>query len=168
MLIRLAAPQDARAIADVHVRSWQAAYRTLLPDEYLDNLRPEDRAARYDFSHTDPQKPRTLVAEADGIICGFATTRPAEDRDLPGFGELCALYASPEFWNRGIGVALVEAARAQMAGQGFQSAALWLLKGNERGERFYRRDGWGPDGAHKSERMWGVDVEDFRFVRALR
>jgi GNAT superfamily N-acetyltransferase len=167
MIIRLAVSQDAQKIAEVHVRSWQAAYRGLLPAEYLDNLRPEDRASHYDFSHADQQKPRTLVAEIDGLIAAFATTRPAEEADLPGFGELCALYASPEFWNRGVGVALVRAARAQMLEQGFRSAALWLLKGNERGERFYRRDGWLPDGTNKSDRLWGVDVEDFRYVRQL-
>ncbi len=54
-----------------------------------------------------------------------------------------------------------------MLAQGFGSAALWLLKGNVRGERFYRRDGWLPDGAHKADRIWDIDVEDFRYVRKL-
>jgi hypothetical protein len=46
MLLRPAEPADAMAVARVHVRSWQAAYSTLLPAEYLDQLRPEDRAQR--------------------------------------------------------------------------------------------------------------------------
>ena len=165
MMIRPAVPDDALAVAQVHVSSWQAAYRGLLPAEYLIGLRPEDRAARYDFSHADPQKPHTIVAEIDGRICGFSTTMPSQD--LPDHGELCALYLAPEFWDRGIGLALIQAARAHMVKQGFRSAALWLLKGNARGERFYRRDGWLPDGAHKTDRMWDVDVEDFRYVRPL-
>ncbi len=165
MVIRPAIPDDALAIAQVHVRSWQAAYQDLLPAEYLDGLRPEDRATRYDLSHADPQKPHTIVAEIDGAIRGFATTMPSQD--LPGHAELCALYLSPPFWGRGIGVTLIEAARAHMLEQGLGSAALWLLKGNVRGERFYRRDGWLPDGAHKADRIWGIDVEDFRYVRKL-
>jgi hypothetical protein len=36
MLLRPAEPADAMAVARVHVRAWQIAYRTLLPDEYLD------------------------------------------------------------------------------------------------------------------------------------
>ena len=56
---------DAMAVACVHVRSWQAAYRTLLPDDYLDQLRPEDRAQKYDFADLDPLKlklkPQTIV-----------------------------------------------------------------------------------------------------------
>ena len=43
MRIREAEPKDARAIAEIHVRSWQAAYRGQLADDYLDELKVEDR-----------------------------------------------------------------------------------------------------------------------------
>lgn len=42
--IRPAVAEDASAMARAHVRSWQAGYRGLLPADYLDALRPEDRA----------------------------------------------------------------------------------------------------------------------------
>src|SRR5665213_598577 len=77
MLIRPAEPDDAIAVARVHVRSWQAAYRTIVPDDYLSRLRPEDRAQKYDFATLDPQKPHTIVAAEDGLIHGFATTMPS-------------------------------------------------------------------------------------------
>ena len=44
MFLRPAEPGDASAVALVHVRAWQTRYRKLLPDEYLDGLRPEERA----------------------------------------------------------------------------------------------------------------------------
>jgi hypothetical protein len=90
------------AVARVHVRSCQAAYRTLLPDDYLDQLRPEDRAPSYDFTSRDPVKPRTTVAVEKGLIHGFATTAPSRDPDLADHGELCALYVDPEQWGRGM------------------------------------------------------------------
>src|SRR5260370_30652006 len=114
MLVRPAEPQDAIAVARVHVRSWQAAYQNLLPDHYLDQLRLEDRAQKYDFAGLDPRKPRTIVAVEEGSILGFATTAPSRDCDLPDHGELCALYVHPEMWSRGIGIALMSAARAQL------------------------------------------------------
>ena len=46
LTVRRATPEDAAGVAGVHVRSWQVAYRGLLPDDYLDGLRPEDRMAR--------------------------------------------------------------------------------------------------------------------------
>src|SRR5215467_1358775 len=118
MLLRVAEPEDAMSVARVHVRSWQSAYRGLLPNEYLDQLRPEDRAHRYDFATRDPQMPQTIVAVETGLICGFATTAPSRDPDLMAYGELAALYVDPEYWGRGIGVALVWAARDRLVGLG--------------------------------------------------
>ena len=103
MLVRPAEPGDALSVARIHVRAWQIGYRHLLPDSYLAQLRPEERAGRYDFATGDTQRPLTLVAESDGAIRGFATTAPARDGDLPGHGELCALYVAPDYWNHGIG-----------------------------------------------------------------
>ncbi len=167
MLIRLAEPEDAIAVARVHVRSWQAAYRGLLPDDYLDKLRPEDRAEKYDFASQDPMEPRTIVATENGAIYGFATTAPARDADLPGYGELCALYVAPEYWGWGTGLALVSAARSHLAGMGFRHALLWVLVGNVRAERFYRSDRWAADGHRRTDVVWGVTVNEIRYQREL-
>jgi len=163
MLLRPAEPADAR----VHVRSWQVAYRGLMPDDYLDQLRPEDRAQRYNFAHVDPLQPHTIVAVTDDVICGFATTMPARDADVSGYGELCALYIDPDDWGRGIGVALVSAARAHLVRQGFRNALLWVLEGNTRADRFYRKDGWAPDGLRRTDEIWGIQVNDLRYQRPL-
>ena len=167
MLLRPAQPEDAIAVARVHVRSWQAAYRTLLPDEYLDQLRPEDRAQTYDFSHLDPLKPHTIVATEGGAIHGFATTASSRDPDLPDYGELYALYVDPEQWGRGIGVALVSTARARLFELGYRSALLWVLTGNVRAEHFYQTDKWAPDGIRRSDTVWGVTIDELRYRRRL-
>ena len=165
--LRPAQPDDAIAVARVHVRSWQVAYRTFLPDDYLDQLRPEDRAQKYDFANLDPRKPQTIVAVEEGLIHGFATTAPSRDPDLPGHGELYALYVDPEQWGRGIGVALVSAARTRLFGLGFRNAVLWVLAGNIRAERFYQIDQWVPDGLHRTDSVWGVTVNEVRYQRGL-
>lgn len=167
MLLRLAAPADAMAVARVHVRSWQAAYRGLMPDAYLDQLRPEDRAARYDFATTDPAQPRTILLEDGGAIRGFATTMPSRDPDTANHGELCALYLDPNDWGRGYGRALMAEVRRHFTSCGFPAAILWLLEGNVRADRFYRADGWQPDGARRSETMWGITVNELRYRCAL-
>ena len=101
-----------------------------MPDDYLDQLRPEDRAKKYDFGNLDPIRPQTIIATAGGEIRGFATTAPAQDSNLSGYGELCALYVDPDHWGRGIGVALVSAARARLFDLGYRNAILWVLLGN--------------------------------------
>ena len=154
-------------MACVHVRSWQAAYQGLLPDAYLDSLRPEDRAKRYTFGSSDPAQPMTLVALVEGAIRGFATTAPARDPDAAGKGELAGLYVDPDWWGRGIGQALLMAARDRLAEQGCKSAVLWVLDGNQRARRFYEADGWVADGSHRVEEIWGVKAGEARFARDL-
>src|SRR5438045_2107708 len=127
MFLRPAEPGDADGVARVHVRSWQVGYRDLLPEDYLQGLRPEERARRYNFASTDPLHPATTAAIEAGQICGFATSGPARDADAKDCGELWALYVDPAQWGRGIGRALVSAARARLVDLGLQHAVLWVM-----------------------------------------
>jgi GNAT superfamily N-acetyltransferase len=167
MLLRAAEPDDAMSVARVHVRSWQVGYRNLLPDDYLDGLQPEERAQRYHFASPGPRQPRTIVAVEAGVIRGFATSAPAHDADAPEHGELCALYVDPDWWGRGIGVALVSAARAHLLDLGFRHAQLWVLAGNTRAERFYQTDQWQSDGVHRTIVVWGATIDEVRYRRML-
>lgn len=165
--LRDAAPEDALAIAGVHVRAWQGAYRGLIADEFLDRLRPEDRAARYRLGDPDPDAPRTIVAEAGGEIWGFATTGPCRDADARGAGELYALYVDPPRWRGGTGRLLLTAASGRMRADGFAEAVLWVLRGNEMAERFYAAAGWRRDGAEREEQPYGVVSNVVRMRRSL-
>jgi GNAT superfamily N-acetyltransferase len=167
MNLRPAVPDDSIPVALVHVRAWQAAYRGLMPDEYLAGLRPEDRARRYDFASPDPGRPRTLVAVEADTVLGFATVSPARDDDAAGQGELCALYVEPDCWGRGIGRALASAARAELCRLGFTEAVLWVIAGNSRAEQFYRADGWTRDGRNRPKQVWNVTVDTVRYSRPL-
>jgi len=160
VITRTATPDDVAAVAGVHVRSWQAAYRGLFPDEYLDGLRAEDRMARYTFGEAGPDYPTTIVAMDDGTLCGFATTGPARDDDVQGAGEVYALYVDPGAWGRGVGRLLMAEARTDIGHRrGCSEAVLWVLVGSRRAQRFYRADGWRPDGGRREETIWGVRAD---------
>ncbi|MBA8825603.1 ribosomal protein S18 acetylase RimI-like enzyme [Saccharopolyspora lacisalsi] len=165
--MRDAEPEDAAEVARVHVRAWQVGYRGLLPDEYLGGLRLEDRTRRYTFGDTRPDQPATIVAVLDGRILGFATTGPSRDEDVPGSGEVYAIYVSPQTWGRGIGGTLLIEARARLLARGFTEAVLWVLAGNERAQRCYRADGWHRDGHRREEDVGGVPTEVVRHRRRL-
>ncbi len=206
MFLRPAQPADALAIARVHVRAWQHGYAGILPASYLNQLRPEDRAEKYDLSHADPSHPYTIVAtdadiisptETSGLanvaniarppgdasiqsarglgnvalttekILGFATTRPSQESDLPHHGELTALYVDPDSWGRGIGVALVSAARAHLVSLSLRHAYLFTLVDNLRAQHFYKSDQWTPDGLTRTDTVWGAAVHVLRFQRNL-
>jgi ribosomal protein S18 acetylase RimI-like enzyme len=165
--IRDARAEDALAVAGVHVRSWQVAYRGLLPDDYLDALQASDRAARYTFGDRRPDSPATIVAIIGDTVGGFATTGPSRDDDATSAGELYAIYVDPDSWGGGIGRALIAEARSRLIEQGFTEAVLWVLEGNEHAMRFYRADGWQTDGDRRKDVIWGVSVDEVRYRRRL-
>jgi hypothetical protein len=96
--VRAAVGADVLGVARVHVRSWQAAYQGIIDQDYLDNLKPSEMARRYTFERTGPAMPSTLVAVDGDSICGFATTAPSRDKDLPNVGEVRGFYVDPSQW----------------------------------------------------------------------
>ncbi|NNN01620.1 MAG: GNAT family N-acetyltransferase [Acidimicrobiaceae bacterium] len=164
---REAIDPDRSDIARVHVRSWQVGYRGLIPDEYLDQLRPEDRAARYTFGAEESTGPQWIVGVDEAAVVGFIQFGRSRDQDALEHGEVFALYVDPQYWGRGVGRALLDRAQHSLYHRGFRAANLWVLADNVRTMRFYERNGWSPDGLRHSEEVWGLVVESVRYQREL-
>jgi GNAT superfamily N-acetyltransferase len=168
--VRSGTADDAAGIAAVHVASWQAAYRGLLPHGYLDTLSVADRRQRWTRILADPD-PRidTLVAIRAGRVAGFAGVGPRR-REKPGYGdgELYAIYLQPDCWGHGIGFHLHRAALDRLCELGFTTATVWVLGGNQRAVRFYRRNGWrdnGVTGVHTF--AYGTRLPEIQLHRRL-
>jgi ribosomal protein S18 acetylase RimI-like enzyme len=155
MRIREATLGDARSIAEIHVRAWQAAYRGQMPDEYLDRLSVEDRLAQHEWSLRSQRETwRLWVADDGGSVVGFAVTGPSEDADADErTGEVYAIYLEPERVGSGLGRQLFADAVGDLRSRGFRTATLWVLESNDRARRFYELAGWKPDGTTASERI---------------
>ena len=80
---------DAYDVAVVHVRSWQSAYRNIIPDSFLDNMSVEKQAKRF-INDIDEYKGKTFyyVAENDGKIIGNLVLSGCRDEDKDNAGEL--------------------------------------------------------------------------------
>lgn len=167
MKIRTAVPEEALAIAGIHIRSWQGAYRGLIDDGFLDALRPQDRAGIYGFGSAAAGETETIVAEVGAELAGFSAFGPARDADAAGAGEIYALYVNPRHWGSGVGRELLLDSRRRLAAAGFEEGILWVLLGNEGAERFYAADGWRRDGASREEDPYGPLVTVRRFRRTL-
>jgi ribosomal protein S18 acetylase RimI-like enzyme len=171
MDIRAARMQDIPQIAVVHVRSWQAAYRGLLPQAYLDGLDPAQRISQWEriVSAAGRAGGGTLVADAGGRVCGFVSYGPARDDDADArrAGEIYAIYLAPAAWGKGTGRQLMAAALGRLGQAGFGQVILWVLGSNARARRFYEAGGWLDDGAVKDDDSFGVPVTEVRYRRSL-
>ena len=73
--VRLATLNDAEAMANVHNRSWEVAYRGLMPDETI----KEKNQVRHDRFRTMLTAENTVhyAIEKDGVIVGILSLGPA-------------------------------------------------------------------------------------------
>lgn len=158
-------------IAIVHVRSWQAVYRGLAPQEYLDHLEVEQRYSVWEHILGEAEWPRvgTFVAECGGDVVGFASICPTRDDDgqPASTGELAAIYLLPRAWGNGLGRALMASVLSALRDAGFDEATLWVLDTNSRARRFYEAAGWHADGAVKQDARRGFVLNEVRYRRAL-
>lgn len=168
--LRRASVEDAPGIAAVHVRTWQHAYRDLLPADVLERL---SVTRREEFWRSQlqvlPEAQRPWVAELEERITGFVSAGPSRDEDAsPRVGEVYAIYVDPECWSRGIGRHLMDHARRDLRAHGYAEATLWVLDGNHQAREFYQAAGWRTDGATRREAIGPTEVDEVRyFIRPV-
>lgn len=170
MEIRRGRPEEASRIADVHVRSWKAAFFGLLPQDYLDALRPEDRRDQWEQAlGTEGPWPVVLVADEGDVLLGFAAVGPTRDDDtgVQRVGELYTIYVDPAVFGGGVGAVLLDSAVQELSSGGFEEATLWVLHSNSRARRFYEQHGWRVDGAVKEHDWEAFTATDVRYRRTL-
>ncbi|MEW2374709.1 GNAT family N-acetyltransferase [Micromonospora sp. NPDC047812] len=153
LTIRREEPDDAEAVARVHIHGWQAGYAGIMPEEVLRRLNVTAWAQRRrDLGTADPEHPfTTLLAEVDGVLAGFTTFGPYRNNQDRGdldaaHGEVVAMYVEPTRWGDGTARALLAAAREGLVARGWSDYRLWVLEANHRARRFYERAGLSPDG----------------------
>ncbi len=164
--------QDAAGITTVHVRSWQAAYKGILPETYLDALGEDEasRRARWRVRIGAPDDPRTKtwVAVSEGRVAGFAVSGHGRDEDVgPEVGELQAIYVDPNAWGAGAGSAHMRTAIRHLTDSGYSEAILWVFEENTQARGFYERHGWKVDGSTHIFERETTETLEVRYRRPL-
>lgn len=163
---RRAAGADAAAIARLHIGSWRAAYRGLLPAAFLRSLDLGARTAAWKDRLLAPGV-IVLLDEDDGYLRGFCASAPAALAGPPAW-EIASLHVEPSLRGRGIGGALFEAATGLARAHGAHDLVLWVVDGNTPARRFYAQRGMEPDGARQSREVGpGAVLQEVRYRLAL-
>jgi ribosomal protein S18 acetylase RimI-like enzyme len=167
MEVRAASSDDCRAVAEVHVASWQAAYAGILDSAFLAGLSIDRREDSW-RQILSAGESELLLGFAGSSLAGFASFGPSRDPDAPAArAELWALYVHPRSWSTGAGRELWQAAHARLQSQGFSSVSLWVLKRNIRAIRFYAAAGFTAEaGSEKEFELGATKVREVRMVHA--
>jgi ribosomal protein S18 acetylase RimI-like enzyme len=167
--IRGAATSDAKAIATIHLASWRAAYRGIVPDQFLIGITLESRIARWQRALSLSESPLvvTTVAVNGDAILGVCSSGPRQWPESSSFGEIYALHVEPGSWRRGIGRLLLDDSLERLAARGFAAAVLWVLRDNWNARRFYEARGWSITGEEMVEERDGYAIPETRYAISL-
>ncbi len=140
----------------VHYKSWHETYTGLVDAEYMERHTLEKCIK---IAHKWPDN--ILVAKDGEKVVGFVGYGPYWDKTLPAYGEVFALYVLAEYHGKRIGYELMNAAFHALSD--YQKIAVWVLKGNERAIRFYKRYGFHFDGT-EAEILLGRPNTELRMI----
>lgn len=168
MIISPATQEDAPAVAEIHVRTWQIAYASILTPEYLASLSVSKRETMWRTTIASGN-PQLLVAKAEGEILGFICFGSCRDTDAPTTeSEIWAIYVVPESWSSGIGRELWLRAKQAMQDQGYKTCSLWVFPENHRAIGFYEAAGFVLDASRdKTFDLDGQQLQEIRYVADL-
>lgn len=157
-------PEDAPALARLHVRGWEVAYGHLISgDQWFGQEAVGRRTAQWTAWLSPAAATRNrgiyrIGRDAGGSPVGFAVSWPPRDPQPVRERELSLLYIDEEWFGSGLGHALVEAT----IGNG--PASVWVAEENPRARRFYEKLGFVADGATQVEDQL-AGIRDLRMVR---
>ena len=166
LIVRRAVAADAHGIAEIGVRGWQAAYRGILPDDFLAGLSVPAREVAWQSMLEGEERDMApaWIAERGGVAIGFVSSGPPRDEDVPLPGaEIYAIYVFPDAWRSGAGRALLTTAADHWRGRGVTTLVLWVLEANVAGRAFYEAMGWSADGRRQEIDFGAFSAPEVRY-----
>jgi RimJ/RimL family protein N-acetyltransferase len=163
--IRLAVPADAPEMAEVLMRSWEVAYKDIIPADYI-RQKNATRPEQYKRVITE-ENTTDYVIQLKNKTVGIMRITPPQDDDLGDeYYDSQVLYLHPDYFHQGIGSQAAEFAYEIARGLGKTGMTVWVLAENINSIRFYEKCGFVPDGKAK-ERDYGKILKIIRMRRAL-
>lgn len=163
--IRLAVPADALYMAEVHMRSWETAYKGIIPDDYIKE-KNATRPALFQRVITKDNETQYVI-QADCKTVGILGVGSNRDNDLDDdVYEVHGIYLHPDYYRQGIGTQAMDFALDLARQKGKRSMVLWVLKDNINSRNFYGKCGFAPDGTEKEMTM-GKPLIAVRYRREI-
>jgi putative acetyltransferase len=134
-VLRPATQDDVDAVAALFHQGWHDVHPGRVPDGLTQRRTPQafhDRVAERVAETTD-----TTVAEVDGVLAGFIMVSDDEAEQV---------YVERSFRGTTVGTLLLTEAERQIAAAGHDVAFLVVVRGNDRAQAFYARQGWVDEG----------------------
>ena len=133
--LRPATTADVGAITELFHQGWHDVHPGRVPDGLTERRTPE--AFRNRVSARVAETEDTTVADVDGTVAGFIMVSGDEAEQV---------YVDRAFRGSGVASLLLTEAEHQIAAAGHDVAWLVVVRGNDRAQAFYAKQGWVDEG----------------------
>jgi putative acetyltransferase len=133
--LRPATRDDVEAVAAVFHQGWHEVHPGRVPDGLTERRTLE--AFRDRVTQRIAETEETTVADVDGVVAGFVMVSDDEAEQV---------YVDRAYRGTTVATLLLAEAERQIAAAGHDIAFLVVVRGNDRAQAFYARQGWVDEG----------------------
>lgn len=167
MEIRRATLDDVQDISRIHALSWKSAYKGIVPQAYLEELKEDFWVPAF----TDWIKDNVITVQIvtdNGSLVGCVAYGRSRDKSLPNWGEIVSIYLVPQYFGKGFGNKLLESALLDLKKSDHESIYLWVLKDSHRARCFYEKNRFHRNNDECVCEIMGKQLTDIRYVYSFK
>jgi ribosomal protein S18 acetylase RimI-like enzyme len=138
VVIRRAESKDLSKVEAVARATWRVAYSGIIPDEVQRRLLDSWYSPASLSCTLAAPGASFFVAVSNGGVVGFAQFVRRSAQSV----ELTRIYVLPDRQRSGVGMRLLDAGLAALAGDGLEYLTVQVERDNHNGRRFYERAGF--------------------------
>lgn len=143
----------------IYALSWKYAYKGIVPQKYLDDIRLDSWVNRLNNPYYE-----NYIMNDNGIYVAASSISLPRDKDMYGWGEIDSIYVHPNYYRKKYGKLLFEFVTSQLKEQAFENIYLWTLEDNKNARSFYDAMGLLPSGDKKTVNIGGKNLDEIRYV----
>lgn len=163
MEIRKGTLDDVKDISRIYALSWKSAYKGIVPQAYLDELKEDFWIPAFSAWLKKDIISVQLILD-NGITVGCIAYGKSRDKSLPNWGEIVSIYLLPEYFGKRYGDKLLKCALSDLEKSGYRNIYLWVLKENQRARSFYEKNRFQCYNDECICKIMGKKLTDIRYV----
>lgn len=166
MEIRKATILDVNDISRIHALSWKAAYKGMVPQDFLDNLKEDFWVSTFENWMSNNAITVQIIYDKN-LPVGCISYGKSRDTLLQDWAEIVSIYVIPNYFNKGFGKELLKTALTDIKNMGYKNAYLWVLNENIKAQNFYKNKGFSATDNKVACEISGKELIDFRYTIEL-
>lgn len=161
--IRKASLKDVKDISTIYALSWKSAYKGIVPQKYLDDLKLDFWVSAFEKWIGNNILTAQIIFENE-IPVGCIAYGKSRDDKFTDFGEIVSIYLLPDHFRKGYGELLLKSALNDMKANGYKNFYLWVLKENTNAQKFYEYNGFICNNDEYTCEIMNKELIDVRYI----